>query len=197
MSIETSLDNLARALETHAAAISTLAAVLKTAGNSANNEHFRKMLKNAAQTEAEALTPIAEIQKTEDLSDPPFEPLAEPAAKAEAERAEISKKSGGNAEAKAEHVASADAPKSTSTPTRESEPAPTHEPEPIPEPVAPTYTAADARALALKVLKGIPDGKTILRNLLTEVGVEKLQALNPEQLTQFCINADKTIKEAA
>jgi hypothetical protein len=199
MSIETSLESLARALETHAAAISALADVLKTAGNSANSEHFRKVLKNAAQTEAEALTPDAEIQKTEDLSDPPFEPLAEQTAEVKAELGEISKKSGGNADIKAERVASADAP--TPTPTREPEPmptsAPTREPEPIPEPVAPTYTAADARALALKVLKGIPDGKTVLRNLLTEVGVEKLQALNPAQLAQFCINAEKTIKEAA
>ncbi len=172
MTIETSLESLAKALETHAVALSALADVLKSAGNSANNEHFRKMLKSVAQTEVEALTPTREIQKTEDLSDPPFEPLGQQTAGAEAERG-----------------TRADAPKSTPTPTRE--------PEPISEPAAPTYTAADARALALKVLKGVPDGKNVLRNLLTEVGVEKLQALNPEQLAQFCINADKTIKEAA
>ncbi len=183
MTIETSLESLAKALETHAVALSALADVLKSAGNSANNEHFRKMLKSVAQTEVEALTPTREIQKTEDLSDPPFEPLGQQTAGAEAELSEISKKP------EAERGTRADAPKSTPTPTRE--------PEPISEPAAPTYTAADARALALKVLKGVPDGKNVLRNLLTEVGVEKLQALNPEQLAQFCINADKTIKEAA
>ncbi len=189
MTIETSLESLAKALETHAVALSALADVLKSAGNSANNEHFRKMLKNVAQTEAEALTPTREIQKTEDLSDPPFEPLGQQTAGAEAELSEISKKLGETSEPEAERGTRADAPKSTPTPTRE--------PEPISEPAAPTYTAADARALALKVLKGVPDGKNVLRNLLTEVGVEKLQALNPEQLAQFCINADKTIKEAA
>lgn len=179
MSLESSIESLAGALQAHAVALEKLAAALAVRG-AANAERFDRSDRSPAERERDEVRGTAQewepggcaavamdgipCKPGEDPSDPPFEApakAAETPQKAEPETAPV-------AEQAAAGKISEEKPKA--------------------------FSLADARSKATALLKN--RGADALRGLLDQVGVKKLSALTAAQIQVFCANADKALKEA-
>ncbi len=199
MSLESSLEALAKALGQHAAAMAALADAINAAPLAANSERF-KADSAALEREAETLTPkSAPAAKAAPKK-------AAPAAKAEAAR---DWEAGGGAEIEKgiplkPNEDPADPPFEDFKPEKDL-PKDDAKPDPVAEraeiskkveesPERPQRTLESARQIASSILK--KKGADKLRSLLDEVGVKKLSALNAEQINAFCANAEKALAEA-
>ena len=202
MSIETSIETLASALTTHAAAIRELAAAIKAGRAAANAEHFSMPVEAAPEATADqsAAAPVEAVadQRTADQTKEP-EPVPEASA-ADPLEAEIPNaikvKADEDPEDPPFEVDRKEAPKQKKA-ARESEPvAERGAAGKISEkkPEAPKLTLENARQVASSVLK--TKGADTLRSLLDAVGVKKLSALNADQISAFCANAAKALEEA-
>lgn len=179
MSLESSIESLAGALQAHAGALEKLAAAMAIRG-AANAERFDRSDRSPAERERDEVRGTAQewepggcedvekdgipVKPGEDPSGPPFEApakAAETLQKAKHESAPV-------AEQAAAGKISEEKPKA--------------------------FSLADARSKATALLKN--RGADALRGLLDSVGVKKLSALTAEQIQVFCANADKALKEA-
>ncbi len=179
MSLETSIEALACALQAHAGAIEKLAAAM-AASHAANAERFAPA--GHGDWEAGGCEDVEKgipVKPGEDPSDPPFEPDAEPQPRKSV------KKSAEKSAPAAEQAAAGKIPEEKSKPV---------EKEPEPEKESAPLTLENARSLASSVLK--KKGADKLRGLLDAVGVKKLSALNTEQIRTFCANAEQALREA-
>lgn len=200
MSLESSLEALAKALGQHAAAMSALADAINAAPMAANSERF-KSDSAALEREAETLTPkSAPAAKAAPKK-------AAPAAKAEELAGNW--EPGGGAEIEKgiplkPNEDPADPPFEDFKPEKDL-PKDDAKPDPVAEraeiskkveesPERPQRTLESARQIASSILK--KKGADKLRSLLDEVGVKKLSALNAEQINAFCANAEKALAEA-
>lgn len=179
MSLESSIESLAGAINAHAGALEKLAAALAVRG-AANAERFDRSDRSPAERERDEVRGTAQdweaggcedVEKDgipckpgEDPFDLPFEApakAAETLQKAEPETAPV-----------AEQAAAGK----------------------ISEEKPQAFSLADARSKATALLKN--RGADALRGLLDLVGVKKLSALTAEQIQIFCANADKALREA-
>lgn len=179
MSLESSIESLAGAINAHAGALEKLAAALAVRG-AANAERFDRSDRSPAERERDEVRGTAQewepggcaavaldgipCKPGEDPFDPPFEApakAAETLQKAEPETAPV-----------AEQAAAGK----------------------ISEEKPQAFSLADARSKATALLKN--RGADALRGLLDSVGVKKLSALTAEQIQVFCANADKALQEA-
>ena len=223
MSLETSIEVLAGALSAHAEALKTLAAAIQAAPLAANCENFEaKRLaaaKSAAEKEAEALAKeapkkapnkAAKTSKSQEATSAPAKEESAPemqettaAANNVAEAVKNWEAGGGAAiEAGIPLKPGEDPNESPFEAGPEERPAETKaEQEVTPEAERgdepkKAWQAEDARRLAIHLLKKVPNGETLLRGLLDDIGVKKLKALNAEQINEFCENASKFAAEA-
>lgn len=179
MSLESSIESLAGAINAHAGALEKLAAALAVRG-AANAERFDRSDRSPAERERDEVRGTAQewepggcaavaldgipCKPGEDPFDPPFEApakAAETLQKAEPETAPV-----------AEQAAAGK----------------------ISEEKPQAFSLADARSKATALLKN--RGADALRGLLDSVGVKKLSTLTAEQIQVFCANADKALQEA-
>ncbi len=179
MSLESSIESLAGALQAHAGALEKLAAAMAIRG-AANAERFDRSDRSPAERERDEVRGTAQelepggcaavaldgipCKPGEDPFDPPVEApakAAETPQKAEPETAPV-----------AEQAAAGK----------------------ISEEKPQAFSLADARSKATALLKN--RGADALRGLLDSVGVKKLSALTAEQIQIFCANADKALQEA-
>lgn len=220
MSLETSIEVLAGALSAHAEALKTLAAAIQAAPTAANCERFEaKRLaaaKNAAEKEAEALTTqtpkkaqnkAANASKPQDGKDAPAKeesaPECEETAAAPIEAVKDWEAGGGAAIEEGIPLKPGEDP---NEPPFEAAPEERHLETKNDQEVTPeaergaeaekAWQAEDARRLAIHLLKKVPNGETLLRGLLEDIGVKKLKALNAAQINEFCENASKFAAEA-
>ncbi len=219
MSLESSIEVLASALTAHADALKSLAAAIQAAPLSANCEHFEAQRlaasKSAAEKEAEALTTApADAAKTAAKAAAPAGKAKASAAAASASEspkaaeemadtwepgggADIEKgeplKPGGDSFNGEKVKAGEDPEEPPFEMEKEQEPKPEAE---LGAEKTKQWQAEDARRFAIILLKKVPNGETLLRGLLDDIGVKKLKALNAEQINAFCENASKFAAEA-
>ena len=179
MSLESSIESLAGAINAHAGALEKLAAALAVRG-AANAERFDRSDRSPAERERDEVRGTAQdweaggcedvekdgipVKPGEDPFAPPFEApakAAETPQKAEPETAPVSEQAAAGK---------------------------------ISEEKPEAFSLADARSKATALLKN--RGADALRGLLDSVGVKKLSALTAEQIQVFCANADKALQEA-
>ena len=180
MSLETSIEALAGALQAHAGAIEKLAAAM-AASHAANAERFAPASRGDWEAGGgEDVEKGIPVKPGEDPDNPPFEPDS-----AEPQPRKSTKKSAEKSAPVAEQAVAGK--------ISEEKPKPV-EKEPEPEKESAPLTLENARSLASSVLK--TKGADKLRGLLDAVGVKKLSALTPDQIRVFCANAEQALREA-